>query len=265
MLIVGERINASRKAVRQALERLDSELIRTEALSQAEAGANYIDINGGTFPGREAELLTWLAEAVQEVTDLPLCLDSSDPAALAAALPKVRTARPMINSITLETGRFDPVLSLAREHRAKVIAMCQGEGRPPVSVSEKMELAVRMVERLTRGGLDPDDIYIDPLVFPLATDPGSGKAAILAIAGVMERFPGVHTICGLTNVSHGIPARKLVNRAFLVCAMAYGMDSAILDPTDPLLMGSIIATEAVLGTDEYCMNLIEAFQSGRLG
>ncbi len=265
MLVVAERINASRKNIRAALERLDSESIQREALAQAKAGANYIDINGGTFPGREAELLTWLVEIVQEATELPLCLDSSDPAALAAALPKVKTPRPMINSITLEDGRFEPVLRLVIEHRAKVIALCQGQGKPPVTISEKENVAVRMVGRLTQAGVPLDDIYVDPLVFPLATDPNSGQATIGAIRAIMKRFPGIHTICGLTNISHGIPARKLVNRTFLACAMAKGLDSAILDPTDSLLMSNVIAAEAALGIDEYCINLIGAFQSDKLG
>lgn len=265
MLIVAEKINASRKTIRAALESLDSEFIRRVALTQAKAGANYIDVNGGTFPGREAELLTWLVEVVQEVTDLPLCLDSSDPAALAAALPKVKNRRPMINSITLEDGRFEPVLRLVCEYQAKVIALCQGQGRPPVTISAKEDIAVRIVGRLTQAGIPLDDIYVDPLVFPLATDPNSGKAAIGAINAIMKRFPGIHTICGLTNISYGIPAPKLVNRTFLVCAMAHGLDSAILDPTDPLLIGNVIAAEAALGIDEYCINLIGAFKSGRMG
>jgi 5-methyltetrahydrofolate corrinoid/iron sulfur protein methyltransferase len=264
MLIVAERINASRKAICAALEALDADAIQREARAQDAAGADYIDVNGGTFPGREPELLAWLVEKVQAVTDKPLCLDSPDPAALAAALPKVKTRPPMINSINLERDRFDRVLALALEHRTKLIALCQGEGVPAASAGEKVTLAAQLVERLTRAGVALEDIFVDPLVFPLGTDTQSALATIEAIGEIMRRFPGVHTICGLTNVSHGLPARRLINRTFLVAAMGRGMDAAIVDPTDAQLVSAIHAARAVLGRDEYCMGLIEAFQAGRV-
>ncbi len=264
MLIVAERVNASRKAIRAALEKQDAAAITTEVRMQADAGAHYIDLNGGTFPGREAELLCWLADTAQEATDLPLCLDSPDPEALAAALARVRGARPMINSINLEAERYARVLPLAREHHAKLIALAQGEGVPAASAAEKVDLASRLVEQLAGAGMALDDIYVDPLVFPVGTDSASGLATVSAMREIMARFPGVHTICGLTNVSHGLPARKLVNRTFLAGAIANGMDAAIIDPTDAQLMATLYAAEAVYGRDEYCVNFIEAFQAGKV-
>jgi 5-methyltetrahydrofolate--homocysteine methyltransferase len=121
-----------------------------------------------------------------------------------------------------------------------------------------------LVERLTRAGVPLADIHVDPLVFPLATDPLSAQETLAAIAQITERFPGVHTICGLTNVSFGLPARRLINRTFLVAAMDRGLDSAIVDPTDVPLMSALRAAEAVLGRDEFCMALIEGFQAGRV-
>lgn len=262
MLIVGERINASRKAVRAALERLDAEAIGREVRLQADAGAHYIDANGGTFPGREPELLAWLVDTVQRTTDLPLCLDSSDPAALAAALPRAKTRPPMINSITLD--RFDAVLPLLREFGAKVVALCQADGGPADTAQRKFEIAARLIGRLNDAGIAPGDIYVDPLVFPVATDSGAGAAAIAAIARIMQSFPGVHAICGLTNVSHGLPARKLLNRSFLVAAMSAGLDAVILDPSDRDLMASLLAANALLGRDEYCLELLKAYRAGRL-
>jgi len=264
MLIVAERINASRKAIRAALEKLDAEAIANEVRSQDAAGANYIDLNGGTFPGREAELLCWLVDTAQQATKLPLCLDSPDPVALEAALKRLKGPRPMINSINLEPERFERMLPLVREHGAKLIALAQGEDVPAASAEGKVELASRLVEELVQTGMALDDIYVDPLVFPVGTDSASGLATVTAMREIMTRYPGVHTICGLTNVSHGLPARKLVNRTFLAGAIANGMDAAIVDPTDVLLMGTLFAAEAVFGRDEYCVNLIEAFQAGKL-
>lgn len=263
MLIVAERINASRKAIRAALEQTNAAAIQAEATAQAQAGAHYIDVNGGTFPGREPELLSWLVETVQQVTDRPLCLDSSDPAALAAALPRVKQATPLINSITLERDRFERVLPLAREFRGKVVALCQGEGMA-TTAQQKIDIASRLIDRLTAAGIALADIYVDPLVFPIATDSASGRAALEAIGEIMHRYPSVHTICGLSNVSHGLPARKLVNRAFLVAAMSAGLDAAILDPTDRELMAALTAADAVLGGDEYCLGLLKAFRAGKL-
>ena len=264
MLIVAERVNASRKAIRAALEALDAAAIANEVRIQAAAGAHYIDVNGGTFPGREAELLCWLVDVAQEETRLPLCLDSPDPQALLAALARIKGERPMINSINLEPGRFEKILPLARQYNAKLIALAQGEGVPASAAVEKVELATRLVEQLLKGGMVLDDIYVDPLVFPVGTDSTSALATVTAMREIMARFPGVHTICGLTNVSHGLPARKLINRSFLAGAIANGMDAAIIDPTDTLLMSTLLGAEAVFGRDEYCMNLIEAFQDGKL-
>ncbi|MFZ5557623.1 MAG: dihydropteroate synthase [Pseudomonadota bacterium] len=264
MLIVAERINASRRAIRAALEAQDADAVQREVAAQAAAGADYIDVNGGTFPGREAELLTWLVDVVQEATPLPLCLDCPDPAALAAALPRVKAPRPMINSINLEGDRFERMLPLVREFDAKVVALAQGQGVPPATAEAKLALASRLVEGLAAGGVALDDIYVDPLVFPVGVDPQSALATIDAVGEVMRRYPGVHTICGLTNVSHGLPARALVNRTFLVAAMGRGLDAAIIDPTDAQLMTALRAAEAILGRDEYCMAFIEEFQAGRI-
>jgi 5-methyltetrahydrofolate--homocysteine methyltransferase len=263
-LIVAERINASRKPIRAALEQLDAKTIEAEARSQAAAGTQYIDVNGGTFPGREPELLSWLVDVVQASVDVPLCLDSSDPAALAASLPKLKRGQPMINSITLEGRRFATVLPLARDYKAKLIALCQGEGLPASTAENKVAIASQLIDRLTAAGLALDDLFVDPLVFPLATNPHSAAATLDAIAEVMRRYPGVHTICGLTNVSHGLPARKLINRTFLVAAISRGLDAVIADPTDAPLMASILAGEALLGRDEYCMEYIQGFRDGKL-
>ncbi len=262
MLIVAERINASRKAVRAALEAMDAAAIQQEARAQDAAGAHYIDVNGGTFPGREAELLGWLVDVVQDVTDKPLCLDSPDADALAAALPKVKAGSPMINSINLERARYERILPLALDHGAKLIALCQGEDVPASTAERKVELASQLVERLTGAGIALDDIYVDPLVFPLGTDSQSAQATIDAIGAIMQRFPGVHTICGLTNVSYGMPVRRLINRTFLVGAMGRGMDAAIIDPTDAPLVSAMHAARAVFGRDDFCVELMEAFREG---
>jgi len=263
MLIIGERINASRKPIAQAISSRDAAFIQNEAKIQATAGADYIDVNAGTFVGEEAEHLKWVIETVQEVTDLPLCLDSPDPSVINAMIPFVGKT-PMINSITLEPSRLEGTLPLVVEHKTKVIALCQSVDSIAETAEAKVEMAEQLVEKVKAAGVPLDDLYIDPLVYPLATNDRSALATLDAIEQIMRRFPGVHTICGLTNVSYGLPARTLVNKTFLVAAIARGLDSAILDPTGKQLFGALKAALMISGQDEFCMQYIMAFREGRV-
>lgn len=263
MLIIAERINASRKTISQAISTADRAFIQGEAKAQTDAGAHYIDVNAGTFAGKEADKLKWIVEAVQEVTDLPLSIDSPDPAVIQAILPMVKKT-PMINSITLEPSRMEGILPLVVAHKTKVIALCQAEQKMAETAEDKIRLAGLLVEKLTAAGVSLDDIHIDPLVYPLSTNPQSAGATLEAIRGIMKEFPGVHTVCGLTNVSYGLPARRLINRAFLAAAITMGLDSAIIDPTDKLLFAMLKASAMVAGKDDFCMDYIRAFREGRL-
>lgn len=263
MLIIAERINASRKSIAKAIAEGDRGFIQGEARAQAEAGAQYIDVNAGTFVGEEAQKLQWIVEAVQEVTELPLSIDSPDGAVIRAILPLVKQT-PIINSITLEPSRIEGILPLVVANRTKVVALCQAEREMAETAEDKVRLAGRLVEKLAAAGVALDDLYIDPLVYPLSTNPQSACATLEAIRMIMKEFAGVHTICGLTNVSYGLPARKLINRAFLAAAIAMGLDAAIIDPTDKQLYAMLKAATMVAGKDDYCMEYICAFREGRV-
>ncbi len=263
MLIVGERINSSRKAIREAILALDRETIQAEAKRQAAAGADYIDVNAGTFVGEESKRLKWLIEAVQEVCDLPLTVDSPDPEVIRAALPGVRK-KPMINSVTLERKRIDGILPLVKEYGAKVIGLCQSEGAMADTAGAKFEMACRIVDEIDRAGIPLDDCYIDPLVYPLGTNHASAHETIEAFARIAREMPTVHTICGLTNVSYGLPNRSLINRSFLIASVTHGLDSAILDPTDKQLWSALKAALLIDGRDDFSADYIDAFRAGRL-
>jgi 5-methyltetrahydrofolate--homocysteine methyltransferase len=264
MLIIGERINSSRKPIAQAIAAHDTGFIQNEARIQAKSGADYIDVNAGTSIDKEADQLKWVIETVQEVTKKPLCLDSADPKVIQAVIPLVQSP-PMINSITLEPERLEILLPLAVEHKAKVIALCQAQDSLVHTAEAKVELADRLVEASVLAGVSLDDLYIDPLVFPLASDTQAALAALEIISRIMENHPGVHTTCGLTNISYGLPERKLVNRTFLITAIAFGLDSAVLDPTDNKLYGALKAALTVMGRDKFCLDYISAFRQKRLG
>ncbi|MBU0987361.1 MAG: methyltetrahydrofolate cobalamin methyltransferase [Proteobacteria bacterium] len=261
MLIVGEKINTSRKKVAEAVEKADSEFIIRLAREQVDAGAHLIDVNAGTFLEKEPDFLAWLVETVQGAVDIPLCLDSPNPAALAEAL-KRHQGIPMINSISLEEDRFQDLLPVITSQPCKVVALCMAQTAMPTTADERVAVAAELIEKLINAGVALEDIYVDPLVQPVSVDVDMGTAVLAAMQRIMETFPGIHTICGLSNISYGLPLRKLVNRTFLTLAMARGLSAAILDPTDKLLMATLLSSRMILGRDEYCGDFIDAYQNG---
>lgn len=263
MMIIGEKINSSRKLIAEAIVSGDKAYIQQEAKAQDEAGADYIDVNAAAFMDKEAEYLKWVIEAVQEVTELPLCIDSPDPAVIKEVITLAKKP-PMINSITLEPSRLDSILPLALDYKATLIGLCQTKEVMGKTAAEKIETAGHLIEKVTASGIGIDALYIDPLVFPIAADSNSACATLDAIEAIMKQYPGVHTVCGLTNVSHGLPNRRLVNRTFLAEAIARGLDAAILDPTDKKLFSVLRAARMLMGKDAFCMQYIKAFRKGLL-
>ena len=263
MIIVGEKINSSRKGIAQALEQRDADFISNVAREQAQAGAVYIDVNAGTYVDEEVDYLCWLVEVVQSAVDRPLCLDSPNPKALSQAM-KRHKGEPMINSISLEKDRFPSLLSVVTSQPCKVVALCMAQTSMPRTVEERVSVGSELIRKLTDEGIPIGNIYVDPLVQPVSVDIAMGSAALGAMHTIMHDFPGVNTICGLSNVSFGLPERHLINRNFLALAIAYGLSAAILDPTDKKLMATLLALEMLLGRDEYCQRFIQAYQDGRL-
>ncbi len=263
MIIVGEKINTSRKKIAEAVADRDADFIVKTARDQAEAGADFIDVNAGTFLEKETESLCWLVETVQSHIDLPLCLDSPDPAALSEAI-KLHKGEPMINSISLEKDRYEALLPLVTSNPCHVVALCMQQTAMPTSVEDRVEASSELINRLTEKGVPLEKIYVDPLVQPVSVDTRMGAAIVGAINKIMQGFPGVNTICGLSNVSFGLPQRKLINRNFLALAMANGLSAAILDPTDRKLMSTLISVEMLMGRDDYCEKYIDAYQNGIL-
>ncbi|MDI6895574.1 MAG: methyltetrahydrofolate cobalamin methyltransferase [Bacillota bacterium] len=263
MLIVGERINTSRKGVAALVCLRDGEAVVREAVQQREAGADFIDVNAGTLLAEEPEALRWLVTTIQAAVAVPLCVDSPNPAAMAAAL-EVHQGKALLNSITGERERFRATLPLVKRYGCGVVALCLDDSGMPSSAEEAVQKGSRLVEDLLEAGVPAEDIYVDPLVRPVSTDSRAGVAVVEAIRILREKYPGVHTICGLSNVSFGLPQRRLLNQAFLVATMTAGLDAVILDPLDTRLMALLRAAEAVLGRDEYCARYLRAYREGRL-
>ncbi len=263
MLIVGERINTSRKRTGKAVEARDAEFIAEEARKQAEAGASMIDVNAGTSVSREVEDLKWLVRTVQAAVDLPLCLDSPNPKALEAALAEVEKP-PMVNSVTAEKQRLDEILPLVKEHDAFVVGLCMSEGGMPEGAEDRLEAARIILDAAKGVGIPPSNVYFDPVITPVSSKPEDAMAAIRTVQEVMTRFEGAHSICGLSNISYGLPRRNVLNRTFLAFLMSVGLDAAIMDPTEPHMMATLLAAAALRGDDEYCMSYIRAGRDNRL-
>jgi cobalamin-dependent methionine synthase I len=263
MIIVGEQINTSRKSIAEAVEKRDASYILGVAKEQAEAGAHYIDVNAGTFLEQETECLCWLVETVQGELDLPLCLDSPNPRALAEAM-KRHKGEPIINSISLEAERFQSLIPVLTSQPCQVVALCMAEMSMPTTVEDRVQVGAELINRLTDAGIPLEKIYVDPLVQPVSVDTQMGIATLGAIERIMNDFPGVNTICGLSNISFGLPARRLINRSFLSLCLSHGLSAVILDPTDKQLMATLLTIEMILNRDEYCDNFITAYQTGRI-
>ncbi len=263
MLIVGELINASRKAVRELIEKTDAEGIGKLAREQRENGAGFIDVNAGVFVGKEPELLKWLVATVQGAVDAPCCIDSPDPKAIEAALA-VHKGTAMINSISLEKERFERLLPVVAGSKSKVVALCMSDEGMPETADQRMAIADKLVNGLVQKGVPIGDIYVDPLVQPVATNTSFGVEFLEAIGRITRAFPGVHTMCGLSNISFGLPERKFVNQTFMVMAICRGLDGAIVNPLDQRMMGCIVTAETLMGRDAYCMNYLKAFRAGKL-
>ena len=259
MIIVGELINASRKKIAAAIENKDTEAIQTIAKDQHNHGANYIDVNAGVFVGKEAGYLKWLLQTVQAAVDGPCCIDSPDPKAIETALA-VHNGTPMINSISLEKERYEALLPIVAGTDFRVVALCMSDKGMPQTMAERMEIADELVNKLVKNNVPVEHIFVDPLVQPLSTNDNFGVEFLNSIEIIMKTFPGIHTVCGLSNISYGLPERKFLNQTFMVMAIARGLDGAIVDPLDKKMMANIIAGEALAGNDEWCANYLAAYR-----
>lgn len=262
MLIVGELINSSRKHIKAAVEANDVAYIQQIAKDQAAAGATYIDVNCGTQVFNEPETMKWLVEAVQEVVEQPLCIDSPNPKALEVGLELAKVAKPMVNSITAEEERFGIVLPLIQKHKAKVVALCMDDSGMPDNAEKRIAIADKLIKDLTSNDIAEDDIYIDPLVSPVSTSDRAGMDVIETTKYIKDNFPNVHVICGLSNISYGLPNRKVLNQVFMIQLMTAGMDAFILDPLDKQMMGFMHASAAVLAQDPFCGRYLTAHRNG---
>ncbi len=259
--VIGERINTTLKKVNAAVSERDSDYIKEDVKKQTDAGATYIDVNAGARIGHEDDDMRWLLDVVQGVTDLPLCLDSPDPAILEMAYNLV-DKMPLINSISLEKDRFEPMINYLKGKECRIIALCMDDSGMPKTIDDVVDRAKAITAELEKIGYKRDNIFIDPLIQPLSVNKDNGIMCMTAVKRIMTELEGVHTTGGLSNISYGLPQRKIINRNFLSMLMAVGFDSAIMDPLDKDIMAVLKTSTMMLGEDDFCMNYIKGVRAG---
>ena len=228
LVIIGERINPTGRQVLTAqMRRGVMDRVRADALEQADAGAQILDVNAGIPDADEPALLVAAIKAVMEVTDLPVCLDSWNIDALRAGLA-VYGGKALVNSVSADEGRMARTLPLVKKHGAAVIGMLSDERGISNDPQVRLELARRIVERAAEHGIPPEDVIIDPIALPVAADPGYGVA--LETMRLVRDELGNNLTCGASNVSFGLRDRSLVNMEFLALAMDAGLTCAIANP-----------------------------------
>jgi 5-methyltetrahydrofolate--homocysteine methyltransferase len=256
-VLIGERINPTgKKKLAEALKAGDLEIVRKEALAQTQAGADIIDVNVGVFGIDEAALLPKAVQAVMETVDTPLCIDSSNPDALEAAL-KIYKGKPLVNSVTGEEHSLKRILPLIKKHGAAVIGLVQDDEGIPKDAEGRVRIAHKIVEKVEAAGIPREDLVIDCLAFAVGAEPDSGVAVIEAIRRIKAGL-GVNMTMGASNVSFGLPDRELINNAFVVMATAAGATCLIVDVAK--VRSIILAADLVLGRDKRARRYIEAYR-----
>lgn len=262
MRIIGEKINGTLKKISEAIALRDANIIRDLARRQVEAGAYYIDVNAGTSSACEPNDLAWLIDTIQSTIDVPLCLDSTNPKALSLAFT-LTSHPPMINSISGEKDRLEGILPLLPNKISGVIALLLDDSGIPKDIEGRLIIAERLLENTKAVGVPDELVYIDPLAMSLATHNDGAFIALETMRILKKSHPQVCFALGLSNISFGLPERRLINRTFLTLCLGNGLNAAIMDPMNDDLMEELFAAELVLGRDKNCRNYIKAFRQRR--
>jgi 5-methyltetrahydrofolate corrinoid/iron sulfur protein methyltransferase len=260
MFIIGELINGMYQNIGEAIKKKDKATIQKCALQQIKAGADALDVNCGPVSKQPVGDMQWLVETIQEVTDVSLALDSSKPQVIESGL-KVIKNKAIINSTTADLEKMAVLVPLAKQYQAKLIGLTISAKGIPQNKDQRLELAATIVAYCSEGGFALEDLYLDPIILPVNVAQAQMKDILESIREFkIISEPSPKTIVGLSNVSQGTDVRSLINRTFLVMAVAFGLDAVILDPKDSDLMDSLITAELILNKQIYCDSYLEAYR-----
>lgn len=256
--IIGERINPTgKKLLKEALKNNDVNYILNLGISQAQAGADILDVNVG-LPGiDERDMMMRTVKALQGITDLPLQLDSTIPEVLEGAL-RVYNGKPLVNSVNGEEKSLDAILPIVKKYGGAILGLALDEGGIPPKAEKRFEIAKKIMERALAVGIPKEDIYIDCLCLTASAQQEAVMETLKAIKMVKERL-GLKTVLGVSNISFGLPQRGIVNSTFLTMAMSYGLDLGIINPNIREMTGAVRAFRLLKGYDKNSVDFIEAY------
>lgn len=255
MIIVGEKLNSSIPKTLEALKTADEAYLISLIRAQEAAGAHFLDVNTAICGDAELSKMLWLIGLIKEHSACGVMLDSPSPKVISEAVLTLSERPVIINSVTL-VDRIDELLPVIRETGAGVVALpIDGDGIP-AGVDKRVENAGKLIEKITGYGIDPDKLFIDVLVETIAVGSQNALCTLGTTLRLKSKYPQVNTICGLSNVSFGLPKRVNLNATFLCSAVMSGMDAAIFDITSPLMRDALFSAKAIAGRDEYCLDYI---------
>ncbi len=264
MIIIGEKLNGSVPSVKEAIKARNEQFIYDLAVRQAKAGAHYLDVCAGTNPEDEADTLVWMMDIVQDAVKVPLCIDSPNVRVIAKVFKNAKIPG-IINSVSAEGEKCEVIFPLIEGTDWKVIALTCDNAGIPADSEKRTEITRSIVEKALKHSISPDRIFVDPLVTALSTDNTSLLKFIETLRYVKEIYPTIKVTSGLSNISFGMPLRKIINQNFLALALYNGMDSAIMDPLNRDLRATILACEALLGRDRLCRKWFDAYRKKLIG
>ncbi len=266
MIIIGEKINGAIPSIKEAIARRDEELIKERVKAQAETGAHYIDCAPSTAPDEEYDAMVWLIQLIQEVTDLPICIDSPNAKLLARILEEGWVRKPgMVNSVNEEGDKCETLFPLIAGTDWNVIGLtCDQEGIPS-TVEKKIEIAKRIIDKADHYGVSRENLHIDPCVMALSTMATAMADFEKAIVGIHTYAPTVKVTGAVSNISFEMPARKYVNACCMAYTISAGLDSAIIDPCNVDMISTIYACEALCMKDKGGRKYNRAYRAGKIG
>ncbi len=260
VVIIGERINPTgRKKLMAALQEGNMEVVRRDALAQVEAGAAILDVNAGVPGADEPSLMLKIIEAVREVTDVPLCIDSANPQVIEVALSNYQ-GKALVNSVNGEEKSLARVLPLIKKYDAAVIGLTMDDEGIPKTAGKRLEIARKILTRAEALGIPRQDVIIDPLVLTVGADQQAARVTLEATRLIADEL-GVNITMGASNVSHGLPDRPIINVTFLAMAIACGLTCPITNPLSTRVRETILASNLLMGHDEWAMNWVTYYRS----
>jgi 5-methyltetrahydrofolate--homocysteine methyltransferase len=265
MLLIGESINGTIQKVGQAILDRNEAFLRGLAKVQYGYGAHFLDVNAGVAGGNEVEDLPWLVEVVQKEVPIPLVIDSTNPEALKMALSVYKNSEPpILNSISGETEKWNKLFPVIVEKKCKIVVLLMDDKGIPKTIEERLSIAEKLYKNLIQSNIPPNYIYFDILLLSVAVEPDAALITLEMIRTIRSQFPNSHTICGISNVSMGLPGRRLINRTFLTMAIASGLDTLLIDIRDQVLTSSIYASKILTHQDPYCLEYLKAYREKKI-